>query len=177
MRRAAAWAALVAGGSLLALAAPAAAHGARSASTGARAAPACRPKALSGSLDLASSGGSATAPAGALLLRNDSSSACTLDGVPTTTVLSSGGSAIDLYEHKSVPHHLAPVALGPGRTAGASITWSEWTCPAGSYSLEVRFAGWSSAVDVQTGPPGYAGTACTSVGETVYVGPVTPIAS
>lgn len=136
----------------------------------------CRPSAVAATLDLGSTGGSFTSPAGAVVFRDVSTGACTLEGAPKVAAVAAGGSAIDLYELESVPRHGVPVVLTPGgsgTTAAASITWSYWACAAGSYSLTVRFGGWSGGIRVPSATAnGYAGAPCTGTGQTVYVGAV-----
>ena len=55
----------------------------------------------------------------------------------------------------------------------ASVTWSYWGCPPGSYSLQVRFAGWEKRDVLNSSEAaGYSGPPCTSTDETIYVGAV-----
>jgi hypothetical protein len=141
--------------------------------------PACALSAVSGLLDLGSVGGSSTSPAGAMVLHDTSNASCTLEGVPEVSVEDAGGSAIALYELRSVPRHDAAVVLTPGtsgRSAEASITWSSWTCAPGSYSVEVRFDGWAHRLTLtSSGAPATAGSTCTGTDKTVYVGAVTTV--
>lgn len=141
-----------------------------------RGVPPCRPSAVAATLDLGSTGGSSTSPAGAMLFRDVSTGVCTLEGAPTVAAVAAGGSAIDLYELESVPRHEVPVVLTPGGSgtmAAASITWSYWTCAAGSYALSVRFGGWSAGIRVPSATAtGSTGAPCTGTGQTVYVGAV-----
>ncbi len=136
----------------------------------------CTGSAVSGQLDLGSVGGSSTSPAGAMVFHDVADVACTLEGAPTVAVESAAGTPVALYELRSVPRHDRAVVLTPGRsgrTAAASVTWSFWGCPPGSYSLEVHFAGWSATATL--GSPatsGYSGPACTSTDQTIYVGAV-----
>jgi hypothetical protein len=111
-----------------------------------------------------------------MLFRDVAGEACTLEGAPEVTAESSAGAAVPLYELRSVPRHDRAVVLTPGtsgRSGAASVTWSFWGCHPGSYSLEVRFAGWKSPVTLPSSPAsGYSGPACTSTDETIYVGAV-----
>jgi hypothetical protein len=167
---------------------PAARHTHGTASTTTRPAaevPACAPSGLSASLDFTQIGGSNTAPAGALLLHNTSAAACSLTGVPDVQVVNAGGQPIAVHEQPSVATDAVPAVLAPqgsaggsGRSAvaGSSLTWSSWTCTAGTYSLTVRFPGWTSSVPAP--PPTTApadAPVCAPTDQTIYVGPVTTL--
>jgi hypothetical protein len=136
----------------------------------------CTSSQVSGTLDLVSPGSSSTSPAGALLFRDVSSATCTLEGAPKVSVVAAAGGSAEVYEFESVPHRVSAVALAAGRstpTAGSSITWSEWGCHPGSYSVAVRFPHWTSSLTLPSGgTTGYSGPPCTSAGQTVYVGAV-----
>lgn len=142
--------------------------------------PACTPTGLVAEADLVRAGDPVTALAGAVLLRNVTDRACTLQGAPLVTVSASGGGAVPVVEQRTASRRAAAVVLGPGSPSGpgsavgVSVTWSDWSCAPGSFSLGVRFAGWSRAVEAPYGTTaGYTGTPCTSSGsQTLYVGPV-----
>jgi hypothetical protein len=141
--------------------------------------PQCQAAAMSASLVLTPVGGSSGTLAGAMLLRNVSRGACTLEGVPQVTVVAASGRTLAVYEHRSVPDKAGRTLLTAGTTAGSSITWSAWSCGTGSFSLAVEFHGWSSAVTVPYGSTaGYSGPSCTTTGkQTIYVGPVARVRS
>jgi len=157
------------------LAAPAGAKGASN-----TAAPKCAPSALSASLALTRGGSDSTAPAGAIEFKNMSTKACTLQGVPQVKMVAADGQALHVYEEAVGGSGARPVALAPGHTGGkgalaaASVTWSELTCGVGSFSLSVRFTGWTGALVAPYGSTtGFSGTPCAPSGDqTVYVGPV-----
>jgi hypothetical protein len=137
----------------------------------------CSPSQVAGALDLGSVGGSSTSPAGAMLFRAISGAPCTLMGAPSVSATTASGTPVPLFEKTSVPRHPQRVFLGVGTKQGAaaSVTWSFWGCKPGSYSLQVRFAHWSSPITLSPGAtPGYSGAPCTSTDETVYVGAVAP---
>ena len=114
-----------------------------------------------------------------------STTACTLAGVPQVRVVTAAGQALVVHEFRSVPKKVVPTVLtagtapSGGTTAGSSVTWSDWECGTGSFSLVVTFPGWSSAVTVPYGSTaGYSGSLCTTTGEqTIYVGPVAAVRS
>lgn len=157
------------------LAAPAGAKG-----TSSTTAPKCAPSALSASLALTRGSSDSTAPAGAIEFKNVSTKACTLQGVPQVQMVTADGQALHLYEEAIGGSGAKSVALAPGHTgakgalAASSVTWSELTCGVGSFSLSVRFTGWSSALVAPYGSiTGFSGTPCAPSGDqTVYVGPV-----
>ncbi|HEY2562209.1 MAG TPA: hypothetical protein VGI44_00785 [Acidimicrobiales bacterium] len=136
----------------------------------------CTPSQISTSVTLYVLGSAPTAPAGAVLFHNISSTACSLQGVPTVGVLNAGGQRLSVYEPASVPRSAVPAVLQPSSTgsqAGSSLTWSSWSCPEGSFSLAIRFPGWSTSVPASWGSvAGYSGTPCAVTGATVYVSTV-----
>jgi hypothetical protein len=99
-----------------------------------------------------------------------------LRGVPTVGVLNAGGQPLSVYERASVPRSAVPAVLQPSSTssqAGSSLTWSSWSCPEGSFSLTIRFPGWSTSVPASWGSvAGSSGTPCAVTGATVYVSTV-----
>jgi len=148
-----------------------------STTTTAAGAAACPSSQVAASVDFTKDGGGSSL-AGALLFRNTGSTACALRGVPRVRVVSSGGGAIPTYEAPDFPLRLPtavlPAGAAPGSSqAGSSITFSSWTCAVGSFSLTVRFAGWTTSVPA---PGGAASGSCPpsqEVDQTVYVSPVT----
>jgi Protein of unknown function (DUF4232) len=143
-------------------------------------APKCEPSALSASLDLTAVGSDSTAPAGAIEFKNMSTKACALQGVPQVQMVGADGQTLHLYEEAVGGSGARPVVLAPGHTGGkgalaaSSVTWSELTCGVGSFSLSVRFTGWSSALVAPYGSTtDFSGTPCAPSGDqTVYVGTV-----
>jgi hypothetical protein len=136
----------------------------------------CTPSQISTSVTLYVLGSAPTAPAGAVLFHNISATACSLRGVPTVGVLNAGGQRLSVYERASMPHSAVPAVLQPSSTgsqAGSSLTWSSWSCPEGSFSLTIRFPGWSTSVPASWGSvAGYSGTPCAVTGATLYVSTV-----
>jgi len=157
------------------LAAPAGARGASGA-----AAPKCEPSALSASLAITGVGSDSTSLAGTIAFENMTAKACTLQGVPQVEMVGADGQVLHLFEEAVGESGAKPVVVAPGHTGGkgaavgASVTWSELTCGVGSFSLSVRFTGWSSALVAPYGSTtDFSGTPCAPSGEqTVYVGPV-----
>ena len=141
---------------------------------------ACTPSSVSASVDFTTIGGSSTSPAGAVLFRNTSNTACSLHGIPTVQLVGADGQVIPTFEAPSSPAKAVTAVLSPagstgtGSQAGSSITWSSLTCISGSFSLAVQFPGWSSSVPAGS-TNGYSGPACTAPGQTVYVSPVEPV--
>jgi hypothetical protein len=106
----------------------------------------CTPSELSATLALTGLGSSPSTLAGAVLFRNASSGACSLKGAPRVGVISASGQV---------------------------ITFSGWGCPTGSFALVIRFPGWTQSITAPYGTTsGYAGTVCTGLDNTIYVGPV-----
>jgi hypothetical protein len=139
----------------------------------------CTPSELSATLALTGLGSAPSTLAGAVLFRNASSGACSLKGVPTVGVISASGQVIPVTQAPMHLRHIKPVALSSSPSsasaapAGASITFSGWGCPTGSFALVVRFSGWTQSITVPYGSTsGYAGTPCTGVDTTIYIGPV-----
>ncbi|HEX3567882.1 MAG TPA: DUF4232 domain-containing protein [Acidimicrobiales bacterium] len=139
----------------------------------------CTPSQISTSLELYTLGTSPTSPAGAVLFHNTSAKACTLRGVPTVGVLNATGQRIAVYQRSSTSNRPVAALLQPsssGKAAGSSLTWSAWSCPAGSFSLTIRFAGWSTSVPATwTSAVGNPGGPCTVTGATLYVSTVATI--
>ncbi len=149
---------------------------------------------MAASVDYTAFGGSNSSLAGAVVFRDTATIPCSLTGVPSVRVLAPDGSAISTYAATG-PARIVPVVLTPaapagtGHQAAASITFSAWQCALGSFSLTVRFPGWSSSVaggdgggiDHQHhgGHPGAGHTgpvhAGAVTGQTVYMGPVTSV--
>jgi hypothetical protein len=139
----------------------------------------CTPSQISTSVTLYTLGSSPTAPVGAVLFHNISATACSLRGVPTIGVLNASGQRIPVYERASTPHVVVPAVLQPSSTgpaAGSSVTWSNWSCTEGSFSLTIRFPGWSTSVPGSWGSvAGYSGSPCAVAGATLYVSTVARI--
>lgn len=139
--------------------------------------PGCSPADLVAEAELVRAGNPVTALAGAVLLHNVTRRACTLQGAPRVTVSATGGGPLPVDEWRTPggrPAVLGPgSASRPGTAVGVSVTWSDWSCAPGSFSLDLRFPGWPRAVSAPYGTTeGYAGPPCTSSGsQTVYVGP------
>jgi hypothetical protein len=129
-------------------------------------------------MDLTQIGGSNSAPAGALVLRDISGEPCSLTGVPDVQIVGTDGQPIAVHEEPSTPSHSVSVVLTPGGPsgppvqAGASLTWSAWSCGASSFSLVVRFPRWTSSIPAPSSSTTTSQPACTSTDATVYVGPV-----
>lgn len=140
---------------------------------------ACAPSQISTSVQLYALGSSPSAPAGAVLFHNTSGTACSLRGVPTVAVLDASGQRIAVYQRSSTPRRAVSAVLQPssaGKAAGSSLTWSAWSCPEGSFSMTIRFPGWSTSVPAAWGSvAGYSGAPCAVTGATVYVSPVATI--
>jgi hypothetical protein len=141
---------------------------------------ACTPADLSATLILNPVGGSSSSLAGAVIFANTSAKPCGLHaGIPKVKVVGPTGAAIAAPEVPAITHHARPVTLpASGSTsglpdAGISITWSSWSCPTGSFALDVRFPGWSSPLAVPYGSTtGYAGTPCDGGDAALFVSPV-----
>ncbi|MHB1777119.1 MAG: hypothetical protein ACYCU7_14175 [Acidimicrobiales bacterium] len=152
----------------------------------------CRPGALVASLDLRT-GHADTSPVGAVLLRHPSVGRCALTGAPAVAVTDAAGRRLEVLDEPgrtggrgSGGRRGPGVTLGRGGTAAVSLTWSDWTCPAGSYELWLRFDGWSRPLEVPSaggpgspGPPGApAGPpACRPRPVVLYVGAPVPVAA
>jgi Protein of unknown function (DUF4232) len=140
---------------------------------------ACTPSQISSSVELYTLGKSPSAPAGAVLFHNTSRTACSLRGVPTVGVLDASGQRIAVYQRSSTPRRPVAAVLQPsssGKAAGSSLTWSSWSCPEGSFSLTIRFPGWSTSVAAAWGVvAGYSGSPCAVTGATLYVSAVATI--
>jgi hypothetical protein len=139
----------------------------------------CTPSELSATLALTGLGSSPSTLAGAVLFRNASSEACSLKGAPRVGVISASGQVIPVTQAPMTLHHIKSVTLSSSSTSasaaptGSSITFSGWGCPTGSFALVIRFPGWTQSITAPYGTTsGYAGTVCTGLDNTIYVGPV-----
>jgi hypothetical protein len=147
---------------------------------GASGVPSCGPGALTASLEVTGEGSTSTSLAGSIVFHDTSARACTLQGVPRVVMVTAGGQAVHLFEEAvgatgAASVRLVPRSSGDGGTlAAASITWSDLTCGVGSFTVSVRFAGWSTPLRASDGLGAGSSTApCTlSKDQTVYVGPV-----
>jgi hypothetical protein len=118
--------------------------------------------------------------AGAVILANTSTKACSLHGgIPKVGAVSPTGQALAAPQVPVATRHVQPVKLPrSGSTAlrpdaGMSITWSNWLCAKNSFALTVRFPGWTQAITVPWGSTtGYVGPPCTGEDAALYVGPV-----
>jgi hypothetical protein len=151
---------------------------------------ACPPSSVSASVEFTQFGGSDSSLAGGLLFSNSGSTPCSLQGVPKVQVVALDGQPITTYQAPG-PADVAAAVLPPGSTspAASSITFSDWTCTVGSFTLTVRFPGWASSIPAQakgsttstTGPVATTtGPPCTQArvtDQTIYIGPVTPVSS
>jgi hypothetical protein len=151
---------------------------------------ACAPSSVSASVEFTQFGGSDSSLAGGLLFSNTGSTPCSLRGVPKVEVVALDGQPISTYQ-ASGPAKILTAVLTPGSasTAASSITFSDWTCTVGSFTLTVAFPGWASSIPAQakgsttstTGPTANTtGPPCTQAqvtGQTIYIGPVTPVTS
>lgn len=139
----------------------------------------CTPSQISTSVELYTLGKSPTSPAGAVLFHDTSGTACSLRGVPTVGVLNAAGLRIPVYQRSSTSLRAVAAVLQPsssGKAAGSSLTWSAWSCQPGSFSLTIRFPGWSTSVPGSwTSGTSNPGAPCTVTGATLYVGPVATI--
>jgi hypothetical protein len=141
--------------------------------------PSCTPSQISTSVVLYALGSAPSAPAGAVLFHNISGTGCSLRGVPTVGVLDASGQRIAVYQRSSTPRRAVAAVLQPsstGKAAGSSLTWSSWSCKEGSFSLTIRFPGWSTSVPATWGSvAGYSGTPCAVTSATLYVSAVATI--
>jgi hypothetical protein len=149
----------------------------------------CRPGELVASLDLRA-GHSDTSPAGAVLLGHPSVGRCRLTAAPVVAVTDAAGRRLEVLDEpgrsggRGSGERRGPgVTLGRGATAAVSLTWSDWTCPPGSYELWLRFDGWNRPLEVPSaggpGPSGVLGAppACRPRLVVLYVGAPVPVAA
>jgi hypothetical protein len=151
---------------------------------------ACAQSSVSASVDYTQFGHPSSSLAGAVVFRDTGSAPCTLQGEPIVAMTGTDGSAISTYQAPGptdVPAAVLTPASGTGARAASSITFSDWTCPLGSFSVSVRFPRWTSSVPAGTGAGSTTSTtaatttsttppSCTQkqvTGQTVYMGPVT----
>lgn len=139
----------------------------------------CRPDQVTAAAGPSAPGAS---PAGVVVqLRDVTGRSCSLRGTPEVTISAPAGGV--------VPSHALPPSEGgaavvlrpgsggaPGTPAVVGITWSGWGCAGGSYSLGVRFAGWSHPVTaLYDATVATSGARCAGAGTSaVLVGPVGP---
>jgi len=147
---------------------------------------ACSPSSVSASISFTKFGGSSSSLAGAVLFDDTTGSPCALRGVPRVQVVVAGGQTIPTYQATGPADDVTAVLTpappsGTGARAAASITFSSWTCATSSFSLTVRFAGWTTSVPAA--PNTTSGTnsttpcsVATETGQTLYMGPVSPVA-
>jgi hypothetical protein len=142
-------------------------------------APACSPSSVSASIDFTKFGGTSSSLAGAVVFSDTAGTACALHGVPQVRVLLANGQTIPIYQAPA-PAPGGSAILTPTNTAASSITFSSWTCETKSFSLTVRFAGWTSSVPAA--PNASSGTNTTTpcsdtteTDQTVYMGPVVSV--
>jgi hypothetical protein len=149
----------------------------------------CSAASVSAAVVYTAFGGANSSVAGAVVFKDTGTSPCSLQGEPHVQVSSSDGSAISTYQAPGPTDTAAAVltpSAGSGAQAASSITFSDWMCKVGTFSLSVRFPGWSSALPAGTGAgsttsttsAGAVGTTpapCAQsqvTGQTVYVSPV-----
>jgi hypothetical protein len=138
----------------------------------------CAPTQITTALELLTLGKLPTSPAGAVLFHNTSGTACSLRGVPTVGVVNQAGQRIAVFQRSSTPRRPVAAVLRPsssGQAAGSSLTWSSWSCSPGSYTLTIRFPGWSTSVPATWGSIPPPDGPCAVTGATIYVGPVATI--
>jgi hypothetical protein len=144
----------------------------------------CSPSDLTATVVLTPVGNDSSSLAGAVVFANHSPRACTLKGVPKVTVINPVGQVIDVSRVPAFVRHNPQVTVPASPTsvrlpdAGASITWSDWSCAKNSFSLVVKFASWNDSLTAPWGDTaGYAGAPCVSGQAALYVGPVARIAA
>ena len=82
------------------------------------------------------------------------------------------------------PATVVSVDLSPGAPAGtgaeaaASITFSDWSCETSTFSLAVRFPGWTSSIPAVANATDATNstnpcTVTSETGQSIYMGPVT----
>jgi hypothetical protein len=161
-----------------------------SAPTAKATAAACPPASVSASVEFTQFGGSDSSLAGGLLFSNTGNTSCSLRGVPKVQVVALDGQPIATYQAPG-PANIVTAVLTPGSasTAASSITFSDWTCTVGSFTLTVEFPGWTSSIPAQakgsvtstTAPTSYTtGPPCTEAqvtGQTIYISPVASVTS
>lgn len=144
-------------------------------------APACSPSSVSAAIDFTKFGGTSSSLAGAVVFSDTSSAPCALHGVPQVRVVLTNGQTIPIYQAPA-PAPGGSAVLTPTATAASSITFSSWTCETKSFSLAVRFAGWTSSVPAAANASSGTNTTTpcsdtTETGQTVYLGPVVSVPS
>jgi hypothetical protein len=141
---------------------------------------ACPSTSVSAALHFTQFGGSSSSLAGAVVFRNTGNTTCALRGVPRVQVISDGGQVIPTFEAPNFAVRLPTAVLTAGSPtaggqAGSSITFSSWGCTMNSFSLTVRFAGWTGSVPAAAGSPSGSCSPSAEMDQTVYIGPVTAI--
>jgi hypothetical protein len=145
---------------------------------------ACAPSSVAASVDFTKFGGTSSSLAGAVVLRDTGTAACSLHGMPQVEVVAPDGQPISTYQAAGPDQVTTAVVTpaapaGTGAEAASSITFSSWTCLVGSFSLTVRFAGWATSVPAASGSStGTTPPPCTQaqeVGQTIYISPVTAV--
>lgn len=148
----------------------------------------CPASSVSASVVFTAFGGANSTLAGAVLFTNTGSAPCSLKGEPQVDVLAPDGSGIVTYQAPGPPTVTAAV-LTPASKAASSITFSDWACGIGSFSLVAKFPGWATSIPVGSGagsttsttaagPPTTTPLPCTQqreTGQTIYIGPVTSV--
>ena len=140
----------------------------------------CLPSSVSASVDFTQFAHANTAPAGAIVFRDTGTAPCVLRGVPQVQVASSTGQTVAAYQAPGPAAVDSAVVTpappsGTGSDAAASVTFSAWGCPLGSFSLVVRFPGWAGPVTAGTRSAGGSCTSAQGSNQTIYIGPVTAV--
>ena len=152
---------------------------ARQPTTTAPSAPACTPSSVSAAIDFTKFGGTSSTLAGAVVFSDTGGTPCALHGVPQVRVVLTDGQTIPIYQAPA-PAPGGTAVLTPTAPAASSITFSSWTCDTTSFSLTVRFPGWTSSVPAAANATSGTNTttpcsATTETGQTVYLGPVVSV--
>jgi hypothetical protein len=145
---------------------------------------ACAPSSVSATVHFTKFGGTSSSLAGAVLFRDTGATACSLHGVPQVQVVAPDGQPISTYQapgpvQTTTAVVTPPAPSGTGAEGASSITFSSWTCLVGSFSLTVRFPGWTAPVPALSGSStGNTPPPCTpaqEAGQTIYISPVTAV--
>lgn len=95
--------------------------------------------------------------AGSIIITNQSSAACTVQGIPAVQVLAANGAPLQVRQLNALPSPAAPaVALQPQQQASAFVSWSNFCqspVPPGPYSLKIAMQFGGSLTVPLTGPP------------------------
>ena len=94
---------------------------------------------------------------GTAVFTNTGTRACVLSGIPSVTLVTSGGSALAITTVPPVSQASSAVLLKPGTTAGLNIDWANWCgAPPGPLDVEITPAESTTSVSGPfNGPPSY----------------------